>query len=76
VTENLLNLHPDEWATRAQRAAEEHLEECWASLDDEELEPETMAPFCGCFTCQVRETLHAAMPYLRAMIRAEGEERP
>ena len=38
-------------------------------MDDEEPEiemPDMAGPFCGCMTCQVRETLHAAWPSLRA----------
>lgn len=51
----------------AQKAAEEHLAACWASLHDEDVpEPETFSPFCGCQTCEVREVLHAAEPHLRA----------
>lgn len=59
----------------AQQAAEHHLEACYALLNDEEEEaegPETLAPFCGCFTCQVRETLHAAWPHLRALALEEA----
>ena len=31
-----------------------------------------LAPFCGCFTCIVRETLDAAYPYLREAARLEA----
>lgn len=61
-------------AQAAQRAAEEHLLACWESLDDEEVEPETLAPFCSCMTCEVRETLHAAYPHLRAMALADAAD--
>lgn len=61
----------------AQQAAEAHIEACWAYLHDEDSsddpeapEPDMMAPFCGCLTCEVREILHAAMPHLRAGIAA------
>lgn len=59
---------PRDYETEAQQAAEAHLEACWAWLDYEEYEgdkPEGMddspawAPFDGCMTCEVRETLHA-----------------
>lgn len=60
-------------AANAQQAAEKHLEACWASLDDPELEPETLAPYCGCLTCEVRETLHAAAPHLALLFAEEGE---
>lgn len=61
-------------AAAAQAAAEEHLEACWTHLHDEEQvpEPDTAAPFCGCLTCEVRETLHAAYPHLRAMWEEEA----
>ena len=49
----------------AQEAAEEHLTLCQESLDDMTIEPDTMAPYCGCLTCEIREVLHAAMPHLR-----------
>jgi hypothetical protein len=61
----------------AQRAAETHLEECYAFLNDEDgcEEPdELLAPFCGCFTCQVRETLVAAWPHLRALALEEAAD--
>lgn len=57
----------------AQQAAEAHIEACWAAEHDEGPEPEdTLAPFCGCLTCEVREILHAAEPHLR---KAWEEER-
>lgn len=55
----------------AQQAAEEHLEACWAHLNDDAPEPDTAAPFCGCLTCEVRETLHAAHPHLLAAWEAD-----
>lgn len=61
-------------AQAAQRAAEEHLLACWESLDNEEVEPETAAPFCGCMTCEVRETLWAAYPQLQAMALADAAD--
>lgn len=35
--------------------------------DIDEDSPETVAPYCGCTTCQVREVLHAAWPHLREL---------
>lgn len=54
---------------RAHQAAVTHLEECMNLLDYEEGEGEppnvaTMAPFCGCTDCVVREVLFAAYPIL------------
>ncbi len=59
-----LSVTPVDYGHLAQQAAEEHLQACWANLDDDGEEPETAAPFCGCLTCEVRETLHAAYPFL------------
>lgn len=58
---------------QAQNAAEAHLEACWAWLDDDGPEPDMAGPFCGCATCLVRETLHAAWPYLRQLALVEPE---
>ena len=58
----------------AQKAAEEHLEACWAAENGVGPEPEdTLAPFCGCLTCEVREVLHAAYPHLRAAWESDGQ---
>lgn len=55
-------------AMAAQRAAEEHLEACWAYENGDGPEPEDLiAPFCGCMTCEVREVLNAAYPHLHRM---------
>lgn len=56
----------------AQRAAEEHLAACQEAMyategiDDPQDWPESpsIGPFCGCDTCVVRETLHAAWPHV------------
>lgn len=56
----------------AQQAAERHLNDTWDRFHCEQDEGEDdtwdnwtgMAPFCGCGTCEVRETLHAAWPHL------------
>lgn len=63
---------PVDHAAAAQRAAEEHVRACYAYLHDEGPEPDGLAaPFCGCPACDVRETLHAAYPHLRALWEAE-----
>lgn len=67
---------PTDLGEQAQQAAEKHLDACWAALDaheegDEAEWPDLAAPFCGCQTCEVREVLHVAWPYLR---RAAHEE--
>lgn len=57
----------------AQRAAEERIELAHVSLEEipDELEgeiSETLAgPYCGCTTCDVREILDAAWPYLQRL---------
>lgn len=64
----------DTHAAAAQRAAEDHLTACvmWVHEDDDEVpEPDTLEPFCGCTTCEVREVLYAAYPHLRAMWEAD-----
>jgi len=67
-------------AHEAQRAAEarlEELERCLLlELDGEDPDaipwPEDMqAPYDGCSTCQVRETLAAAYPHLERLIRED-----
>lgn len=56
---------------RAQQAAEERIELAYALLDDDpELEDaaaDLAGPFCGCITCEVREILDAAWPYLQRL---------
>jgi len=66
--------HPEHHAHAAHAAAEAHMWECWQSLDDDDVDPDTAAPFCGCMTCEVRETLHAAYPHLRDMVLAEAAD--
>jgi hypothetical protein len=68
---------PPQVASEAQGAVERHLEACWAALDalhelpldapvdlvDRTIEHSpACAPFCGCRTCEVRESLWAAWP--------------
>lgn len=69
---------------RAQRVAEEHLVAVWEAHHAEEgcedgvggVESPASAPFDGCDTCQVRETLYAGWPVLEAdtigRLRAAG----
>lgn len=70
-----------DWSVVAHQAAEDHLEECelWMSWFDEG-EPEgerpagedpSSAPYDGCQTCVIRETLHAAWPVIEEGLRAE-----
>jgi hypothetical protein len=59
---------PEDVGQRAQAAAEAHLAACEEAmceadcLGEAEVDSPASAPFCGCTTCQVRETLHAAWP--------------
>ena len=62
----------------AQLAAEAHLQACMDALDaeqdgvmDGESHSAASAPFCGCDTCCVRETLYAAWPFL---LKEAGQE--
>jgi len=63
-----------DYGLEAQQAAEAHLAECWAAMEHEGedvviLSP-VSAPFCGCQTCEVRETLFAAWPFLVEAVKA------
>jgi hypothetical protein len=63
----------------AQDAAEYRLEYAHATLmDEDELDrdleeygEELAGPFCGCLTCEVRETLDAAYPFLKKLALLE-----
>lgn len=69
-----------DWGWRAQQVAEAHLDTCneWLSFY-EEGEPEgqrpagedpSIAPYCGCDTCIVREVLSAAWPVIEEGVRS------
>lgn len=71
----------DALAQQAQSAAEEHLERLALCLmqedtiegqEDEIIWPETAAPYCGCTTCDVRESLWIAYPFLKQIALLEG----
>lgn len=68
-----------DYGLEAHNAAAAHLQECWDYLsyvnglvetDNVESvgEDPASAPFCGCDTCQIREILWAAWPFVRASI--------
>lgn len=61
---------------KATDAAEARIDECFSSLDDENLSSEYVmaAPFCGCTRCVVREILDAAWPYLRLAAIVDAED--
>lgn len=68
---NEFTIHDDAWAKQLERDYEEYMSSCWSSLDDEELSEsdldfETLSgqPFCGCNTCETRETLFFFTPRL------------
>lgn len=61
---------PRDYGFEAQAAAEAHLYACHEALSaDEEgegiIDSPASAPFCGCETCEVREVLFAAWPFLK-----------
>jgi len=60
----------------ASRAAEQHLEACFDSVDDPSICVDTSAPFCGCTACVVREVIASSWPYMRlvAIVESEDEE--
>lgn len=72
-----------DWGVEAQRVAEAHLEllDQWMDYYDNEHDPDagvprpdqpdpSSAPFDGCGTCVVRETLHAAWPVIEEAVRS------
>lgn len=70
----------DDWGAQAQRAAEDHIVRVWASFHEEEdgwaeMPPSpAVGPFDGCQTCEVREILYAALPFIEAgLLREEAE---
>jgi hypothetical protein len=59
-----------DYGFEAQAAAEAHLVACHEALHAEEeveeyVDSPASAPFCGCETCEVREVLFAAWPFLK-----------
>ena len=73
IDNRTVELEEDNYA-QAQREAEDHLVRCWdwfyEQQDGEEPKRDdpAIAPFCGCMTCQVRETLAAATPFLEVKV--------
>lgn len=72
---------PTDWGYQAQQAAEAHMDtlERWQEYydegepEDERPEgdpPESAGPYCGCHTCVIRETLHAAWPVIEEAVRS------
>jgi hypothetical protein len=73
----------DEHFTDAQRAAEAHLERVvhyhnelaemgYSDVAIQQAPPDpAFGPWCGCLTCEVRETLHAALPHLEKAVLLE-----
>lgn len=67
---NLDHLSDGDLELRAQEAAELRISDLWAYENDElDEEPDSAGPFCGCLTCEVREILDAAYPYLAELGR-------
>lgn len=68
-----------DYGVEAQKAAEQHLEAIYefeeTYLEEypngDVMESPSVGPWCGCLTCVVRETLHAAWPSLREAARIE-----
>jgi hypothetical protein len=72
-----------DWGYEAQQAAEARLALCeqWRwHYDDGDPEPEepdpSIAPYCGCDTCIVREVLAAAWPIVEQAVREELSTSP
>lgn len=69
----------DDWGVQAQRAAEAHIAECWDWVhgEDPDLEADpSVGGFCGgtdcVYTCEVREVLYAALPFIEAGLKRDG----
>ena len=62
-----------DFGAQAQREAEDHLSRVWAHFHDEgEGDDPAVGGFDGCQTCEVRETLFAAIPFIEAGLAREG----
>lgn len=64
----------EDYGRQAQAAAEAHLAACWEALNEDGSavdDDPAVAPFCGCATCEVREILSAALPFLEAGFERE-----
>lgn len=69
-------LSDEELKTEAQQRAEHRLETLTAEMYDidelpEDYESPAVAPYCGCLTCQVRETLDASWEPMMELARRE-----
>lgn len=67
-----------DFGAQAQRAAEDHMTRVWnffheAEGGEEDGKDPAVGAFCGCQTCEVRETLYAAIPFIAAGLAREGE---
>lgn len=59
----------DRLLVEAGKAAEEHVMRVAMAENEGGDYPDDMAgPYCGCLTCDVRETLHAALPKLEEAV--------
>lgn len=69
-----------DWGAQAQQAAEERVNLCneWLEWYEEgggeaprpELPDPSVAPYCGCQTCLIRESLDASWPIIEAGVRS------
>lgn len=71
----------DDFETRVQRKAEQHLADCneaawWDETGEEGPPPESPAfgPYCGCDTCIVREVLSVCWEEMRAEAQREAHD--
>lgn len=67
-----------DFGAQAARAAEDHMGAVWGYFHaiDEGIETgddPSIGAFDGCSTCEVRETLYAAMPFIAAGLAREGD---
>lgn len=68
-----------DFGAQAQREAEDHITRVWAHYNQDESgegdgsDSPAVGAFDGCQTCEVREVLMAAMPFIAAGLAREGE---
>lgn len=64
---------------KAQAAAEERMHMAWRALEETDVDDDgtdLLGPYCGCLTCEVREVLDAAWPWLYLLAHHPNTEPP
>lgn len=69
-----------DWRRLAHEAADEHVAACQEALWHQEygsaiaVESPAVGPYCGCTTCDIRETLAGAWPVIERMVAEARQE--